>query len=90
MGVFGESKIGKLLLERSTWELYFSEWLIRNGYSSQLDLNHANKELMYCVGDSGQEGYLPKNAAFTLTDEEKNAEIDRLVKMIDSIMDVNI
>lgn len=36
MGVFGESKIGKLLLERSTWELYFSEWLIRNGYSSQL------------------------------------------------------
>lgn len=44
-----------------------------NGYSSQLDLNHANKELMYCVGDSGQEGYLPKNAAFTLTDEEKSA-----------------
>ena len=36
MGVFVENKIGKLLLEKSTWELYFTEWLTQNGYSSQL------------------------------------------------------
>lgn len=41
-----------------------------NGYSSQLNLNHANKEMMYCVGDSGLTGFLPKNAAFSLSKDE--------------------
>ena len=36
MSVFNESKLGKLLFTQPNWDLLFSDWLRRNGYSSQL------------------------------------------------------
>ena len=36
MAVFNQNKIGNLLLGQPNWEIFFSEWLRKNGYSSQL------------------------------------------------------
>lgn len=36
MSVSKENKIGNLLLEQPSWELFFSEWLRKKGYSAQL------------------------------------------------------
>lgn len=36
MGISKRNKIGNLMLEQSGWELFFSEWLRKQGYSSQL------------------------------------------------------
>lgn len=36
MSISNENKIGNLMLDQSNWELLFSEWLRKHGYSSQL------------------------------------------------------
>lgn len=46
-----------------------------NGYSELLTLNKANANLMYSVGsvsNSGKQGFLPKNVAFLVGEEESN------------------
>lgn len=43
---------------------------VNNGYSDLLRLDNANSNLMFNTGESGKEGYLPKNVAFLCKPDE--------------------
>lgn len=43
---------------------------VNNGYSDLLRLDSANSNLMFNTGESGKEGYLPKNVAFLCKPDE--------------------